>query len=243
MNEPKNTSVAPTAPPHPSAPVKPDTTPALPQILLDRGAKELNSVELLELLVYSPGGPQAASLCANALMSVFETPASIAAATPEELTSVSGVGPVICARLLAAMELARRAREEPIVRGASLRASADIFGAFHERMRDLKKERFMTVMLDGKNRMIREDLVSEGILTASLVHPREVFSPAIRACAAGIVLVHNHPSGDPEPSPEDIEITKRLASVGELVGIRVLDHVIIGDGSYVSFLERGLIAV
>ncbi len=89
--------------------------------------------------------------------------------------------------------------------------------------------------------MIREDLVSEGILTASLVHPREVFAPAIREAAAGIVLVHNHPSGDPEPSPEDHEVTARLCAVGELVGIRVLDHVVIGDGCYVSFLERGLI--
>ena len=89
--------------------------------------------------------------------------------------------------------------------------------------------------------MIREDQVSEGILTASLVHPREVFLPAIREAAAGLVLVHNHPSGDPEPSPEDLEVTRRLSAVGELVGIRILDHVIIGDGRYVSFLERGLI--
>jgi len=96
-------------------------------------------------------------------------------------------------------------------------------------------------MLDGKNRVIREICVSEGILTASLVHPREVFVPAIRESAAGIVLVHNHPSGDPEPSPEDLEVTHRLTAVGELIGIRVLDHVVIGDGRYVSFLERGLI--
>ena len=97
------------------------------------------------------------------------------------------------------------------------------------------------VMLDAKNRVMREARVSEGILTASLVHPREVFAPAIREAAAGIVVVHNHPSGDPEPSPEDHEVTARLCAVGELVGIRVLDHVVIGDGCYVSFLERGLI--
>ncbi len=83
--------------------------------------------------------------------------------------------------------------------------------------------------------------MSEGILTASLVHPREVFGPAIRHAAASLVLVHNHPSLDPEPSPEDVEITRRLVAVGELVGIRVADHVVIGGGAYVSFLERGLI--
>ncbi len=220
-----------------------DSATTLPQAVLERGAKDLSHTELLEILVYSRGGPKAARQCARGLMSIFESPAGIASATQEELTSVAGVGPVIAGRLMAAFELARRAREEPIARGSPLRASSEIFGAFHERMRELKKERFLIVMLDGKNRVIREDLVSEGILTASLVHPREVFSPAIRACAAGIVLVHNHPSGDPEPSPEDIEITKRLSTVGELIGIRVLDHVIIGDGRYVSFLERGLISV
>ena len=88
---------------------------------------------------------------------------------------------------------------------------------------------------------MREDLISEGILTASLVHPREVFAPAIREAASALLLVHNHPSGDPEPSPEDLEITRRLVAAGELVGIRVVDHVVIGEGCYVSFLERGLI--
>ena len=105
----------------------------------------------------------------------------------------------------------------------------------------LEKEQFHIVMLDGKNRILREERISEGILTASLVHPREVFAPAIREAAAGLVLIHNHPSGDPEPSPEDREVTRRLVAVGELVGIRILDHVIVGDGRYVSFIERGLL--
>ena len=89
--------------------------------------------------------------------------------------------------------------------------------------------------------MIAEHELTKGILTASLVHPREVFCAAIRLNASGLVLVHNHPSGDPEPSPEDHEVTRRLCSVGDLIGIRVLDHVVIGDGTYVSFLERGLL--
>jgi len=103
------------------------------------------------------------------------------------------------------------------------------------------KEQFWAVLLDGKNRVLREERVSEGSLTASLVHPREVFAPAIRESAGALVLVHNHPSGDPTPSVEDVEITRRLCAVADLVGIRVLDHVVVGDGAFVSFLERGLL--
>ena len=97
------------------------------------------------------------------------------------------------------------------------------------------------MLLDAKNRVMRDEAISEGSLTSSLVHPREVFATAIRESAGGLVCVHNHPSGDPEPSPEDMDITRRLCAVGELVGIRVLDHVVIGDGRYVSFLDRGWI--
>jgi DNA repair protein RadC len=128
-----------------------------------------------------------------------------------------------------------------MVPGARFRSGADIFQHYHGRMRDLRKEQFWAVLLDGKNRVLREERVSEGSLTASLVHPREVFAPAIRESAGALVFVHNHPSGDPTPSVEDVEITRRLCSVAELVGIRVLDHVVVGDGAYVSFLERGLL--
>ena len=97
------------------------------------------------------------------------------------------------------------------------------------------------LLLDGKHRLIAEKLISQGTLTASPVHPREVFGPAIRSSAAAIVLVHNHPSGDPTPSADDLDITRRLTDVGELVGIRVLDHVIVGDGRYASLADRGLL--
>ena len=109
-------------------------------------------------------------------------------------------------------------------------------------MADLQEEHFRVLLFNAKNRLIEDLLCSKGILTASLVHPREVFEPAIRARAAGIVLVHNHPSGDPEPSPEDREVTTRLQAVGELVGIRVLDHVIVATSGYVSLFERGLLS-
>ena len=178
---------------------------------------------------------------ATRLLRGFSTLRAMGSASARELQLDHGLGRVTALRLAAAFALGRRVDGERAPRGRHLRESGEIFAYFHARLRDLKKERFITVLLDGKNRVIREDLVSEGILTASLVHPREVFAPAIRESAGGLVLVHNHPSGDPEPSAEDLEVTRRLCAVGELVGIRVLDHVIIGDGRYVSFLERGMI--
>jgi DNA repair protein RadC len=166
------------------------------------------------------------------------------AATAPELRTWLSARPMprrAATRLAAALALGRRVHAERLPTRRVLKTSREVFDAFHDRLRDLTKERFLTVLLDGKSRVMREDVVSEGTLTASLVHPREVFGPAIRERAGALLLVHNHPSGDPEPSPEDLEVTRRLCAVGELVGIRVLDHVVVGDGAYVSFLERGLI--
>ena len=142
-------------------------------------------------------------------------------------------------RLAGAFELARRLVERRTERGQAFSSSGAIFEAFHGRMRHLRCEQFWIVLLDARNRVIREHLVSQGTLTGSLVHPRDVFRVAIRAAAMALVLVHNHPSGDPEPSIEDQELTRRLCAVGELMGIRVADHVVVGDAGYVSFLERG----
>ncbi len=201
------------------------------------GPGALTDRELLSILINSTD-----VLRAEGLLRKYGSLRALARASVHELQSgVGRLGPVTSLRVVAAFALGRRVRTERLPRGRTLKSSGQIFEYFHERLRDLKKERFITVLLDGKNRVMREDRVSEGILTASLVHPREVFSPAIREAAAGIVLIHNHPSGDPEPSPEDLEVTQRLCAVGELVGIRVLDHLVIGDGRYVSFLERGLL--
>ncbi len=215
--------------PHPRYPQPPEDPQ---ERLLTCGAEALTSRDLLGLLGAGP---------AKALLRRHGSLRSLASVSPLELQRERGIGPVTAARVAAAFALGRRLHGQRMPRGRRLRESGEIFACFHERLRDLKKERFITVLLDGKNRVIREDLVSEGILTASLVHPREVFSPAIREAAGGVVLIHNHPSGDPEPSAEDIEVTRRLCAVGELVGIRILDHVVIGDGRYVSFLERGMI--
>lgn len=160
--------------------------------------------------------------------------------TREELRALGIPAPLI-GKLLVVAELARRFAAVPLRRGQVLRSSADLYGHFSAAFRELKKEQFWSLLLDGKNRLMEKALVSEGSLTSSLVHPREVFVPAIRHSAAAVLFVHNHPSGDPAPSREDLEITQRLVQTGKIIGIRVLDHVIIGADSYVSFADRGMI--
>ncbi len=158
-----------------------------------------------------------------------------------ELTATYGLTAREATRVSAVVSLARVLSVEPLERGQPFRDAATIFRAFHGRVRDLRVEQFWAILLDGKHRVLREVLVSQGTLTSSPVHPREVFAPAIRWSAAAVVLLHNHPSGDPAPSADDLEITRRLAEVGSVVGIRVVDHVVIGDGAYVSFADRGLL--
>lgn len=150
-----------------------------------------------------------------------------------------GLPPGGARRLVGAFELARRLAERRVIRGAPFTSSQQVFEAFHERLRHLRYEQMWLVLLDAKNRVQREVLLSQGTLTGSPVHPRELFRFAIREAAVSIVLVHNHPSGDPEPSQDDQDLTRRLQAVGELVGIRIVDHIVVGDGAYVSFLERG----
>jgi len=125
--------------------------------------------------------------------------------------------------------------------GESFRSSLQIFRYFSPRVQDLKKECFWNVLLDGKNRIQRVIRISEGSLTSSHVHPREVFRPAIREAAVGVLFVHNHPSGDPTPSQEDIQATRRLTKTGKVLGIRVLDHVVVGSFRYFSFADEGIL--
>ncbi|HEV7731903.1 MAG TPA: DNA repair protein RadC [Candidatus Binatia bacterium] len=143
------------------------------------------------------------------------------------------------ALLRAALELGRRAAGQPLEVQHTVRDAAAVWAHFRGRLPQLDREQFVVLLLDGRNRVQGEVRVSEGTLTAALVHPREVFAPAIRAAAAAIILVHNHPSGDPTPSPEDAAITERLRQAGELIGIRVLDHIIIGQARYTSMAEDG----
>jgi DNA repair protein RadC len=141
------------------------------------------------------------------------------------------------AMVRAAMELGRRAAGTPLVLGDPMRDAAAVYAHFRGRLPQWERERFFVLLLDGRNRLMAELCISEGTLTSALVHPREVFAPAIRLSAAAIVVVHNHPSGDPTPSAEDTALTDRLRRAGEVIGIRLLDHVVIGQGRFVSMAD------
>jgi len=160
---------------------------------------------------------------------------------PRELCSTSGMGPAKAASLRAAFEIGRRLSSRRLRVGQPIQSPADVHRHFYERLRDSRHERFLAVLLDSRHRVTGEVLISQGTLTASLVHPREVFRSAVQEAAAALVLVHNHPSGDPAPSPEDQEVTDRLASAGEILGVRVLDHVVVAEHGYHSFREAGLL--
>jgi DNA repair protein RadC len=154
---------------------------------------------------------------------------------------MKGIGPAKATQVMAALEIGKRFATEGKGPQTTIRTSSDVADFYFPMMRDLKKEVFKCVLLDGKNRILKDVTISEGSLTASVVHPREVFNPAVRESAAAVLFVHNHPSGDPTPSEEDIEVTKQLVEAGKILGIRVLDHVIIGDGRSVSFVDMGMI--
>jgi DNA repair protein RadC len=149
------------------------------------------------------------------------------------------VGPAKAATLLAALELGRRLAQRRLHTGDAIRGPQDVYRHFHARLRDAPHEQFHLLLLDGRHRLLREVMASRGTLTASLVHPREVFRPALREGAAALVVVHNHPSGDPAPSAEDGEVTRRLVQAGALLGVPLLDHVVVAERGWVSLREQG----
>ena len=159
----------------------------------------------------------------------------------QELMNIKGIGSSKAARIMAAVELGKRIASTPVHKGMKIQDDEDVAKLFMEEMRGLKKEVFKAVLLDSKGGVISVETVSVGELSSTIVHPREVFSQAVRKSAAAIVFVHNHPSGEPMPSGEDIATTNRLIECGELLGIRVVDHLVIGDGQYMSLRAMGKI--
>jgi DNA repair protein RadC len=209
--------------------------------LYSDGAGALASRELLAILVGSGRtGASAVDIAGDLLHGAGGSLRRLAAANPAELAAVPGIGPAVAARISAALELGRRlAREGPLERGR-IRGPRDVYERCAPGLRDLAQEEFRVLMLNTQHAVVREQVVTRGTLDTSLVHPREVFRAAITESAASLILVHNHPSGDPSPSAEDRAVTRQLAEAGRLLGIPVLDHVVIGDGRYVSFVEAGL---
>jgi DNA repair protein RadC len=200
-------------------------------------AESLSDAELLALVLGSGVAGRSASRTGRLL--ARHHPSELASWPLARWLAVAGVGPARACALVAAFELGRRAQERPACR-APIRGPEDVLA----HVRDLpraRREHFVVLLLNARHELERRETVSIGSLNASIVHPREVFLPAILHSAASVVLVHNHPSGDPEPSEEDLNITRRLIEVGELVGIGVLDHVIVASRGTVSFRARQLL--
>lgn len=203
-------------------------------------AGSLATYELLAVLVGSGTSGRSAVEVAAGLVSRFDgSLRRMAGAEAAELRSVPGIGPARAAAVMAALELGRRLAAERGLRSRRIRGPRDVYTRLGHRLRDCRQEEFWGLYLDTQNRVLAERRITVGLLNASLVHPREVFAPAIARAAASVLLVHNHPSGDPEPSAEDMEVTRQLAASGALLGIPVRDHVVLGDGAYVSLRERG----
>jgi DNA repair protein RadC len=206
-----------------------------------QGVERLATCELLALVLgRGDGGPRRLRRAARALERLGGLRRA-AAATADELVVRGLLAPRAALAVAAAFTLGRRSLDRPWRRGSAYTSPAEIFERYHAALRDLRKERFLCLLVDAKNRVMREDLISEGGLTSAPAIPREAFGPAMREGASGVIFVHNHPSGDPEPSEIDRDLTIRLVSSGEILGIRVLDHIVIADAGYVSFLDRGLI--
>ena len=151
----------------------------------------------------------------------------------------AGISPSALRRLESIFEIARRFGETAWAASTPFTTSSQVYLHYRERLAHERVEHFIAIVLDNKHRKIRDVVVGQGSLTASIVHPRDVFTRVIRDAAAAVIFVHNHPSGDPTPSREDVDISRRLREVGELIGIKVLDHVIVGAGCYVSFVDDG----
>lgn len=216
------------------------------------GPQALAPSELISLVLgtgagaISEDGSQTAVDVAHALIATFREESAavlrrLGNATIEELCRIPGIGPAKAAALIATFELGRRAVEETLPERQRVRSAQDVYELLRLRMRDLDHEEFHVLLLNTQNEVLRHFPATKGTLDSSLIHPRETYSQALKAAAASIIVAHNHPSGDPSPSAEDRSVTRQLRLAGTQLGIELLDHVIIGEGRYVSFAEAGLL--
>ena len=209
--------------------------------LISLGSSVVSNAELLAILIGTGTKDRSALDLASALLAAEEDGlGNLAGSTPEEICRISGMGIAKACRIIAAFELGRRLATRPLPGKVLITSPESIADLFMEEMRYYRKEFFNVLLLNSKGEIISIEKSSVGDLSSTIVHPREIFSGAVRRSAAAVVFVHNHPSGNPEPSSEDQEVTLRLIEAGKILGIRVLDHIIIGDGVYVSFRQRNL---
>ncbi|GEK29824.1 UPF0758 protein YsxA [Kurthia zopfii] len=207
--------------------------------LLHFGADNVSNQELISILLGSGTRKDSVLEMSTKLLNRFETLANLKNATIEELKSIDGIGEIKAIHLLAAFELGKRASLPNRIERTVVKHPDDAAEFLMPDMAQLLQEHFAVLFLNVKNEIIHKQTIFIGSLNASIVHPREIFREAVKRSAASIICAHNHPSGNPTPSPEDIEVTKRIAEAGLIIGIDLLDHIIIGDHKYISMKGKG----
>lgn len=209
--------------------------------LLNEGADKLSNQELLAILLRTGTKKESVLELSQKLLKHFEGLRMLKDASVEEITTISGIGTAKAVQILSALELGRRMNRLTYDDRFVIRSPQDGANYVMEEMRFLSQEHFVCLYLNTKNQVLHKQTVFIGSLNASIVHPREVYKEALKRSAASLICIHNHPSGDPSPSREDIEVTKRLSECGKVLGIELLDHLIIGEQKYVSLKEKGYI--
>ena len=205
------------------------------------GVDNLSLAELLALIIERGKRGENVLTIAQNLISHFGNLENIKKASIEELQQVKGIGFATACKLKAAFKLGEKAQTTPTKYGQKIESAKDVFKLLKNDLGDKKKEHFKVLSLDSRNKLISIDDVSIGTINANLVHPREVFKTAIQHLAVSVIIAHNHPSDDPEPSEDDLEITKRIVEAGKLIGIDVLDHIIITKTNFFGFKDEKLI--
>ncbi|WP_409341661.1 RadC family protein [Paenibacillus sp. MBLB4367] len=209
--------------------------------MLQFGAQSLSNAELLAILLRTGTYAESAVTLAQRVLMETGSLRNLVETSVDQLTRIKGIGAAKALQLKASIELGKRIARSTMDDKVTIRSPQDVAALVMEDLRYLQKEHFVCLFLNTKNHVVGRETLSIGSLNASIVHPREVFRAAIQRSSASLICVHNHPSGDPTPSPEDIAITRQLMEAGTIIGIEVLDHVIVGDNRFVSLKEKGFV--
>ncbi len=208
--------------------------------LMKYGPDVLSNAELLAIILRTGTSKESVLTLSQRLLRYYNL-RRLSQLSTSILKSIYGISDAKACQVVACFEIARRLASFTESPHPQIRSSRDVYNLISPRLKDMKKEAFVALYLDTKNHLIKEETISIGSLNASIVHPREVFKSAVIESAASVIIIHNHPSGDPTPSKDDVELTKEMVIAGKIMGIEVLDHIIIGDSSFISLKEKEFI--